>query len=140
MDQIEDLVQPLAAAGWRQRRLSGFAEHMGPLWARKEGEVWAYGILATGDHLNPAQIVHGGVLCALFDHMVSAVAWEAVGRRACVTVQLSTQFLAAAQAGQFLEARGRLVRATSSLVFMEGTVSTGERQLLFGSSVLKIVG
>lgn len=133
-------ITALQDAGWRQRALRGFADRMGPLWTRKEAEGWAYGILATPDHLNPGGFVHGGVLCALFDHVVSAVAWEAVGRRACVTVQLNTQFLTAAREGQFLEARGRVVRATSTLVFVEGTLNCGDAELLRGSSVQKIMG
>ncbi|CAN7655179.1 PaaI family thioesterase [Variovorax paradoxus] len=136
----DDVIAALQDAGWRQRALRGFAERMGPLWTRKEAEGWAYGILATPDHLNPGGFVHGGVLCALFDHVVSAVAWEAVDRRACVTVQLNTQFLTAAREGQFLEARGRVVRATSTLVFVEATLSCGDAELLRGSSVQKIMG
>jgi len=132
--------EALQLAGWRQRSLRGFADRMGPLWTRKEEDGWAYGILATPEHLNPAGFVHGGVLCALFDHVVSAVAWEAVGRRACVTVQLNTQFLAAAREGQFLEARGRIARATNTLVFVDGTIESEKTELLRGSSVQKIVG
>jgi len=132
-------IETLQIAGWRQRSLRGFADRMGPLWTRKEGDAWAYGILATEDHLNPAGFVHGGVMCALFDHAVSAVAWEAVGRRPCVTVQLSTQFLSAAREGQLLEARAKVVKVASSLVFMEGGISTGSTELLQGSSVLKIM-
>jgi uncharacterized protein (TIGR00369 family) len=135
-----DVVTTLQEDGWRLRALRGSAQRMGPLWTRKEGEGWGYGILATQDHLNPAGFVHGGVLCALFDHVVSAVAWEAVDRRTCVTVQLNTQFLSAARAGQFLEARGRVVRATSTLVFVEAALNCGDAELLRGSSVQKIMG
>jgi uncharacterized protein (TIGR00369 family) len=136
----DGVIAALQDAGWRQRALRGFAERMGPLWTRKEAEGWAYGILATPDHLNPSGFVHGGVLCALFDHVVSAVAWEAVDRRACVTVQLNTQFLTAAREGQFLEARGRVVKATSTLVFVEAALNCGDVELLRGSSVQKIMG
>jgi len=132
-------MEALGNAGWRQRALPGFAQRLGPLWTRKEDDAWAYGILATEEHLNPGGFVHGGVLCALFDHVVSALAWEAVGRRPCVTVQLNTQFLAAAREGQFLEARGRVVRAASTLVFVEGTVACESTELLRGSSVQKIM-
>jgi uncharacterized protein (TIGR00369 family) len=135
-----DVITLLHDAGWQQRALRGFAQRMGPLWTRREGEGWAYGILATQDHLNPGGFVHGGVLCSLFDHTVSAVAWEALGRRACVTVQLNTQFLTAAREGQFLEARGRVVRTTTTLVFVEGVLSCGDVELLRGSSVQKIMG
>ena len=132
-------MQSLELAGWRQRTLGGFADRLGPLWTRKEGDAWAYGILPTDDHLNPAGFVHGGVLCALFDHAVSAIAWEAAGRRACVTVQLNTQFMSAAREGQFLEARGKVVRLTTTLAFVEASISNASNELLRGSSVLKIM-
>jgi len=140
MDKADASTDALAAAGWRQRSLHGFADRLGPLWTRKEDESWAYGILATPEHLNPAGFVHGGVMCALFDHTVSALAWEAAGRRPCVTVQLSTLFLSPAREGQFLEARGRVVKLTSTLVFMEGEIAAGTQGLLSGSGVLKIMG
>lgn len=126
--------------GWRKKTLPGFAGRIGPLWVCKEDEGWAYGLLATADHLNPAGVVHGGLLTALLDHGISAVAWEALGRRACVTVQLDTHFLAAARAGQFLELRARVVRATSSLVFMQGEISAAGQAIATAVAVLKQMG
>lgn len=132
-------IESLSADGWRQKSLPGFAGLIGPLWARKEAQGWAYGLLLTGDHLNPAGVVHGGLLTALLDHALSAIAWEALARRACVTVQLDTHFLAPARQAQFLEARGRVLRATSSLVFMQGELSVRGRAVATGAAVLKIL-
>lgn len=129
----------LSAAGWRERTLPGFAGLVGPLWTRKEESGWAYGLLPTEAHLNPAGLVHGGLLTTLIDHALSAIAWEASERRACVTVQLDTQFLAAAREGQFLEARGRVVRATGSLVFMQGQVAVDGVEIVTASSLLKVL-
>lgn len=126
--------------GWRKRTLPGFAGLIGPLWVRKGEDGWAYGLLTTSDHLNPAGVVHGGLLTALLDHGISAIAWEALGRRACVTVQLDTHFLASARAGQFLEVRGRVARATSSLVFMQGELSTDVEVVATAVAVLKQIG
>ncbi|EHK63005.1 PaaI family thioesterase [Achromobacter arsenitoxydans] len=123
--------------GWRKKVLPGFAGLIGPLWVRKEADGWAYGLQATADHLNPAGVVHGGLLTALLDHGLSAIAWEALGRRACVTVQLDTHFLATAREGQFLEVRGRVVRATASLVFMQGELSVAGEVVATGVAVLK---
>ncbi|MFD4837153.1 PaaI family thioesterase [Achromobacter sp. NPDC058515] len=132
-------IESLGADGWRRKSLPGFAGLIGPLWARREGDGWAYGLLAASDHLNPAGVVHGGLLSALLDHGLSAIAWEALARRACVTVQLDTHFLAPARAGQFLELRGRVVRATSSLVFMQGEVSVAGNAVATGAAVLKVL-
>ncbi|MDT4875769.1 hypothetical protein FQZ97_1111630 [compost metagenome] len=124
--------------GWRQRTLPGFAGLVGPLWTKKEATSWAYGLLATDAHTNPAGLVHGGLIGTLLDHALSAIAWEAMERRPCVTVNLSTQFLAAGRSGQFLEARGRIVRSTSSLVFMQGEIRIGENEIATASAILKI--
>ncbi|AUA56360.1 Uncharacterized protein, possibly involved in aromatic compounds catabolism [Achromobacter spanius] len=141
--------ESLAAEGWHCKTLPGFAGLIGPLWVRKEGvfnegvrkeaQAWAYGLLATADHLNPAGLVHGGLLTALLDHGLSAIAWQALDRRPCVTVQLDTHFLAPARAGQFLEVRGQLLRATSSLVFMRGELSVAGNVVATGAAVLKVL-
>lgn len=125
--------------GWRQRALPGFVGLIGPLWTRKEDAGWAYGLLATRQHLNPVGVVHGGLLTSLMDHALSAIAWEAVGRRACVTVQLDTQFLASARDGQLLEARGCVTRATSSLVFVQGRISVDGTDIVTASALLKVI-
>lgn len=129
----------LTANGWKQRKLPGFAGLIGPIWTRKEDAGWAYGVLATAEHINPAGVVHGGLLTTLADHALSAIAWEAIGRRACVTVQLDTHFLASAREGQFLEARGRVVRATASLVFMQGHVMAAGAELVTASALMKVI-
>lgn len=136
MDDAADLIR---AEGWRQRALPGFIGLVGPLWTRQEDAGWAYGLLTTPAHLNPAGLVHGGLLTTLIDHALSAIAWQALERRPCVTVQLDTQFLTAAREGQFLEARGRVVRATGSLVFMQGQVSVAGVELISASAVLKVL-
>lgn len=151
--------ESLAAEGWHCKTLPGFAGLIGPLWVRREGvqdegvrsegvrsegmrseaQAWAYGLLATADHLNPAGVVHGGLLTALLDHGLSAIAWQALDRRPCVTVQLDTHFLAPARAGQFLEVRGQVLRATSSLVFMRGELSVAGNVVATGAAVLKVL-
>lgn len=131
----------LRAAGWRDRTgLPGFTGLVGPLWTRKEADGWAYGLRAGAQHLNPAGLVHGGLLTTLIDHALSAIAWEAVGRKPCVTVQLDTHFVAAAREGDFLEARGRVVRSTASLVFVQGALRSGDSELVVATAVMKILG
>src|SRR5947208_3862273 len=100
-----------AANGWKSRTFEGFFGLVGPLWTKKEGEGWAYGLLAEPRHANSAGVVHGGMLATMLDHALSIVGWEAQGRQRCVTIQLDTHFIAAVKPGQFVEARGRVVRS-----------------------------
>lgn len=136
---MDDAHATLVAAGWKPRELPGFIQTAGPLWTRRDGETWAYGIQTGPGHANPAGLVHGGLLATLLDHAISSVAWQAIGRRPCVTVQLDTHFLAAATPGQFVEARARVLRATRSLVFMQGSLAAGELEVATACAVLKIV-
>jgi uncharacterized protein (TIGR00369 family) len=129
----------LQQAGWKQRPLAGFIQSAGPLWTRRQGDGWQYGILTSAEHANPAGVVHGGLISTLMDHALSAIGWQAAGRRPCVTVQLDTQFLAPVVPGAFLKATGRVVRATGSLLFMQGELSVDDNAVASGSAVLKIL-
>jgi uncharacterized protein (TIGR00369 family) len=135
----EQQLQRLQAGGWKARALAGFMGTAGPLWTRREGDGWAYGLLAEAKHLNPHGVVHGGSLLTLLDHAISTVAWEASGRTACVTIQLDTHFLAAVREGQFAEARATLSHRTGSLVFMRGDVVVEGQPVLSGQAILKAV-
>lgn len=131
--------ETLAAQGWRRRELPGYIGLVGPLWTRREDEGWSYGLLAGERHLNPAGVVHGGALASLLDHVLSTVAWEASGRVPCVTVQLNTQFLRSVRAGQWIEARARVVRVTTRLVFMHGEATVEGEVVASASAVLKVL-
>lgn len=128
----------LEQMGWRSRSLPGFAGLVGPLWTRKEPDGWAYGILVSEQHTNPAGLVHGGLFTTLLDHALSSIAWEAADRQPCVTVSLDTNFLSGAYVNQFLEARGRVVKATSSLIFMRGELKVEDAEIAVASAILKV--
>ena len=139
MNTTDTLTSRLEAEGWKPRTLPGFAGLVGPLWTRKEGLNWVYGIVTGAQHLNPAAMVHGGLLMSLMDHTLSAIAWESTGHRACVTVQMDTKFLSAARADQFLKARGHVTHATGSMVFAAGDIVADGVPVLTGSAVLKLI-
>ena len=133
----EDTVRQLEAQHWKQRALPGFMGVAGPLWSRREGGSWAYGLLLAHSHLNPAGVAHGGALLTLIDHVMSTVAWEASARTPCLTLQIDTQLLAPARAGQFVEARAQVVRRTHSLLFMQGSVTLDDAPILVAQAILK---
>jgi uncharacterized protein (TIGR00369 family) len=126
-------------SGWKSRPLEGFSGLVGPLWARKEEGSWAYGFVAEQKHINAAGLVHGGMLTTLVDHALSMIAWQAIDRRPCVTVQLGMQFVAPVRPGRLVEARGRIVRRTSTLIFLQGNLTVDGEEVGTASAVLKIV-
>lgn len=138
MNDSIDLPAHVRDLGWKQVRGSGrFMALVGPLWARREGDGWAYGMISTDDHLNPAGVVHGGLLATLIDHALSVIAWQAAGRAPCVTVQLDTHFLGSVSPGVLIEARGRVVRRTKHLLFMQGVLSVAGEDVLAAQALMK---
>lgn len=129
----------LVSNGWKRRELGGFMGVAGPLWTRRDGATWRYGMLIDERHLNPAGVMHGGALSTLLDHVISTVAWEACNRQACVTVQLDSQFLSAVKAGQFIEAIAAVEHLTAAMVFMRGRLEADGATVMLGQAILKVV-
>lgn len=147
MCETQEMQTGLLSQGWKQVKSAGaFMDLVGPLWARREregegegvGAAWRYGLLLTPRHLNPAGVVHGGLLETLMDHALSAIAWEAAGRVPCVSVQLDSHFLSAARAGEFIEASGLVVHRSQSMVFLRGGLCVAERQVMAAQALMKI--
>jgi len=126
-------------SGWKQRSLEGFFGLVGPMWTKREGDSWAYGLVVEAQHTNPAGIIHGGALMTLIDHALSAIAWEAAQRRPCVTVQLDVQFVAAVRPAKLVEARGRVVKRAASLVFMQGNLTVEGEEVVTANAILKVI-
>jgi uncharacterized protein (TIGR00369 family) len=135
---IEDRIAELEAAGWKRRNAGSFMNTIGPLWTRLTGDCWTYGLIAEDRHLNPAKIVHGGFLQSLVDHALSTIAWAAVGRRPCITIQTDIQFLSAVTSNEFVVAHGMETHRTSNLMFVRGHLEVDGRKVLAAQSVFKI--
>lgn len=131
---------PGVPEGWRARRAAGLLGEVGPLWARREGDAWAYGLLADRRHVNGAGVVHGGMLVTLADQALSLIAWEALGRRPCLTVQLDSQFLGTVRPGEFIEARGTIVHRGGTLLALRGTLTVGARVVVTVQGLWRIPG
>ena len=122
---------------WKPLTLPGYMGLSGPLWACREGDGWVYALHIEDKHLNPAQMAHGGAITTLLDHVLSTVAWEHCQRRACVTVQLNTQFISALRPGQWALCRGQVRQQTGSLLFMHGEVLAAGALVATAQAVMK---
>src|SRR3954463_14630655 len=127
------------AEGWKEIPVKAFFRRIGPLYARRSGDGWEYGLLTTDEHDNSAGKVHGGVLAAFVDQTLSTVAWEAAGRRAASTVSLDMHFVTAVIPGQLVTAQGRVVRAGSSLIFLTGLLACEGRDVAIASGIWSVV-
>lgn len=130
-------LHPDTPPAWREHLPPGLLTTLGPLLSRREADTWAYGLRLDSRHLNQAGIVHGGTLTALIDHALSTIAWEHAGKTPCLTVQLSTSFLRAAQTGQTLVARGKVTHGSGSMLFLDGTLHADEQLVATAQAVMK---
>ena len=71
------------------------------------------------------------------DFSLFAIAHESLDTGFGVTISLNGEFIAAGELGDFVEARGRVVRSTRSLVFVQGEIVVGEKILVNYSGIIK---
>lgn len=132
-----------AAHGWKIMKGPGFSSLVGPIWAKRastgDGEAWRYAFLAEEKHENRQGAVHGGMLMTFADHAIGFVAWEAAGRRKCVTMQLENQFLAAVKHGDFVECDTEIVRAAKTVIFLRGVLKVKGRPVMAANGIWKVI-
>lgn len=109
-----------AADGWTQSVDGGFIAHVGPFWERTRDGGTEYGFIAAPHHANLVNVVQGGMIMTFADRVFGLEAWKATGQVPCVTVQFATQFIASTEIGAFVTTRPEIVRATRSVIFLEG--------------------
>jgi uncharacterized protein (TIGR00369 family) len=109
----------------------GFTDVLRPVYRREEGAGVAIGMFVQAQHCNMIGICHGGVLMTLSDvGAASAVnhAREKIG--GAPTLNLSFDFIAAAKAGEWIEAQADRVELRKRFGFSSGVVSNAEGKVI----------
>jgi acyl-coenzyme A thioesterase 13 len=92
---------------------------------------------ATDKHANGNGSVHGGVLLAFADYAVTMLALRGVSGETCVTVSLNSDFMAAAQLGDWITGSGEVVRRTGSMTFVRGKLAVEDATVLSFQAVVR---
>ncbi|MEO8811482.1 MAG: PaaI family thioesterase [Caulobacteraceae bacterium] len=127
-------------AGWKVWSSDPYELLSGPFYCRDEADgrtVCAF--RAENKHMNGGGFMHGGCLMTFADYALFCIASEELGGGGSVTASLNGEFIDAAREGDLVEARGEVIRAGGSLVFIRGIVSTAGRPLLNFSAIVKKV-
>ena len=117
---------------------SGFSEHNGPWFEKRDGAVTIRAFRAGANHVNGLGIVHGGMLMAFADSILARAAVGASGRGA-VTMRMTCDFVGPARLGDWVEGTGELTRATRNLAFVRGRIWTGSHTVLTASGIFSAV-
>jgi acyl-coenzyme A thioesterase PaaI-like protein len=82
--------------------------------------------------------VHGGCLMAFADYALFAIAHEHIQDEYGLTVAFNSEFLSGPVEGTYIEARGDVLRAGRSLIFVRGLITgDGKPCLNFSGTIMR---
>jgi uncharacterized protein (TIGR00369 family) len=119
--------------------LDPYETHNGPYYQRREPDgrmscLWQ----PRPHHRNGAGPLHGGALMSFADFCLFAIAWPHIeGQSPCVTLAFDAQFVAAGRHDADVWGAGQVVRATKSVIFVQGQLSQEGAPILAFSGTLK---
>ena len=128
-------------AGWRTWAGEPF-EHdlVGPFYFRTDDEGPVCAFRAEHRHMNSGGVMHGGCLMTFADFSLFGIAYKELGAdNYGLTVAFTSEFLNGPRVGQLVEARGEVLRAGGSLIFVRGIVTADGTPCLNYSGTIKRV-
>jgi len=122
-------------------RKSPLTEPWEPLYSRRTDDRVILGLHAGAAHTNSRGFVHGGLISALADNAMGLSCGRALGHTGgLVTVNLTLDFLGAAQIGQWLEFDTVFVKTGGTLCFAQAFVTADGKPCARASAVFRVVG
>jgi len=122
------------------RLIDPFELHVGPAFGAGEQGARRYAFIPEAHHCNLRGVVHGGMLMTLADMTLGQAVWDVTGNAPSVTLNMQTQFLKPAKAGDLIEVVPEMTRRTRALVFMRGDFTVAGEIVMTVSSVWKLLG
>jgi len=135
---VTDELIPAPPEGFKPSARGPYTTHNGPFFHRSTPETLEHAFFVLKRHCNSQGIVHGGMLSTFMDGVLA----NAVGREAgtaSVTVHLSLDFLSMARAGDWVFGDAVVTRQTKDLIFVEGRIRVGTRDVMRASGIFKPV-
>ena len=115
-----------------------YSSHNGPFYDRTQDDRFERGFLVLERHCNSFGLVHGGMLSTFLDGLLAAEVFRATGKVG-VTINLSTDFLSMARAGDWVQGDARVTRHAGELVFVEGRAHANGRDVARAHAIFKLM-
>lgn len=127
--------------GFREMRpFGGFHELVGPLYMTKRDENVVVGLRMEQRHANAVASMHGGMLLTLVDTALTLAAMKAAPKgQYAVTSTLTSDFIAPARLGDWVEAEVEVLRAGRSVIYLQCMVRAEGKLLLRSSASFQVV-
>jgi len=118
----------------------GFMKHNGGVLFRKISDTeYEFKSSITKNHLNAAEITHGGYIAALIDAGAGTAAHKASGNSPCVTISLDLKFIGATKAGDEIIGFTKIQKKTKTLIFLICHLQCKDKIIASASGVWKIL-
>jgi uncharacterized protein (TIGR00369 family) len=114
----------------------GYSRHNGPFYQKLDGHDNYRGFYVLDRHCNSMGIAHGGLLVSFADALLGMAVYR-VTRQAPITVRLTTDFVASAKQGEWVEGKGSVTRAGKTVIFVTASIYTAERVVLTAQGVFR---
>lgn len=120
----------------------GYNSINGPFWGRRVGDDLVLGFRVEDRHANVRGTCHGGMLMLFADLLLPLAArYQAdLDDVFLSTVNLTGDFLASPQVGDWVHGRAEVVRVTRNLVFTHGVVAVDDAPMVRVNGIFKRMG
>ena len=119
---------------------SGFMKHNGGIFFRTISEnEYEFKTTIKENHLNAANITHGGFIAALVDAGAGTAAHRVADGSPCVTISLELKFISVVKLGQELIGNTKIQKKTKSMVFLTCELKAENKIVATASGVWKIL-
>ena len=118
----------------------GFMKHNGGVLFRNISEnEYEFKSIINENHLNAAEITHGGYLSALIDAGAGTAAHRAAENAPCVTISLDLKFIGTSKKGDEITGYVKILKKTKTLVFLFCELRCNNKIITSASGVWKIL-
>jgi acyl-coenzyme A thioesterase PaaI-like protein len=125
----------------RRDMRGGFLGAIAPIWQRRDPAdgVTTFGLRVQPRHCNAKEMGHGGMLSSFADIVLGLGGFEqAKVSGFFITISLTTDYLAPAPLGAWLQCRPELVRATRSMTFVQGVFTADGTPCLRANGIFRV--
>ena len=118
----------------------GFMKHNGGIMFRNISDTeYEFESTINENHLNAADITHGGYLSALVDAGAGTAAHRSADNTPCVTISLDLKFIGTSKVGDKIIGYVKILKKTKTLVFLFCELKCNNKIITSASGVWKIL-
>ena len=119
----------------------GFMKHNGGLLFREISKnEYEFKTIINENHLNKANITHGGYIASIIDAGAGTGAHRAADNQPCVTISLDIKFIGGTKLGDEIIGFTKIQRRTKTMVFLICHLESNGKMIASASGIWKILG